>query len=161
MRTALVIGLVTMLVMLPLSILLGVLAGFFRGWVDDLMQYLYTTLSSIPGVWRIAAGVLMMQVVIDTHPQWFETAAERADLRLLALCFILGVTSWTGSVSYTHLVGNNILKYQRLDVAQRQRLRHEWNRPVLWPLAAAALLLVAVLLPAAIGYRRRERGTAR
>jgi len=38
----------------------------------------------------------MMQVVIDTHPQWFATAAERADLRLLALCFILGVTSWTG-----------------------------------------------------------------
>ena len=57
-------------------------------------------------------------------------------------------------------VGNNILKYQRLDVAQRQRLRQEWNRPVLWPLAAAALVLVAVLLPAVIGYRRRERGTA-
>ena len=57
-------------------------------------------------------------------------------------------------------VGNNILKYQRLDVTQRQRLRQEWNRPVLWPLAAAALVLVAVLLPAVIGYRRRERGTA-
>ena len=42
-RTALVIGLVTTLVMLPLSILLGVLAGYFRGWVDDLIQYLYTT----------------------------------------------------------------------------------------------------------------------
>lgn len=38
----------------------------------------------------------MMQVVIDTHPQWFETAAERADARLLALCLILGMTSWTG-----------------------------------------------------------------
>ena len=47
-RTALVIGLVTTLVMLPLSILLGILAGYFRGWVDDGIQYLYTTLSSIP-----------------------------------------------------------------------------------------------------------------
>ena len=44
----------------------------------------------------IAAAVLMMQVIIDTHPQWFATAAERADMRLLALCFILGLTSWTG-----------------------------------------------------------------
>jgi hypothetical protein len=47
------------------------------------------------GVLLIAAAVLMMQVVIDTHPHWFETAAERADARLLALCVILGMTSWT------------------------------------------------------------------
>ena len=58
-------------------------------------------------------------------------------------------------------VGNNILKYQRIDVAGRERLRQQWNEPVLWPLLAAVLLLVAVILPAAVGYRRRERGTAR
>jgi oligopeptide transport system substrate-binding protein len=58
-------------------------------------------------------------------------------------------------------VGNNILKYQRVDVAQRARLRQEWNRPVPWPLAAAAVVLGVVLLPAAIAYRRRERSTAR
>jgi peptide/nickel transport system permease protein len=52
--------------------------------VDDVIQYVYTVLNSIPGVLLIAAAVLMMQVVIDTHPQWFETAAERADARLLA-----------------------------------------------------------------------------
>jgi peptide/nickel transport system permease protein len=114
-RTALVIGLVTTLVMLPLSILLGVTAGYFRGWVDDLIQYLYTTLSSIPGVLLIAAAVLMMQVVIDTHPQWFATAAERADLRLLALCFILGVTSWTG---LCRLLRGEALKLRELEYIQ-------------------------------------------
>jgi peptide/nickel transport system permease protein len=114
-RTALVIGLVTTLVMLPLSILLGVIAGYFRGWVDDLIQYLYTTLSSIPGVLLIAAAVLMMQVVIDTHPQWFATAAERADLRLLALCFILGVTSWTG---LCRLLRGETLKLRELEYIQ-------------------------------------------
>ena len=114
-RTALVIGLVTTLVMLPLSILLGILAGYFRGWVDDLIQYLYTTLSSIPGVLLIAAAVLMMQVVIDTHPQWFATAAERADLRLLALCFILGVTSWTG---LCRLLRGESLKLRELEYIQ-------------------------------------------
>jgi peptide/nickel transport system permease protein len=114
-RTALVIGLVTTLVMLPLSILLGVIAGYFRGWVDDLIQYLYTTLSSIPGVLLIAAAVLMMQVVIDSHPQWFATAAERADLRLLALCFILGVTSWTG---LCRLLRGETLKLRELEYIQ-------------------------------------------
>ena len=58
-------------------------------------------------------------------------------------------------------VGNNILKYQRIDVARRAQLRAEWNTPVLWPLALLAAVVLAALLPAIISYRRRERGTAR
>jgi peptide/nickel transport system permease protein len=95
-RTALVIGTLTTLAMLPLAALLGILAGYLGGWVDDVIQYVYTTLNSIPYVLLVAAAALMMQVVIDSHPRWFATAAERADARLLALCLILGVTSWTG-----------------------------------------------------------------
>ncbi|WP_371325495.1 ABC transporter permease [Dechloromonas sp. ZY10] len=114
-RTGLIIGLVTTLVMLPLAVLLGIAAGYFRGWVDDLIQYLYTVLNSIPGVLLIAAAVLMMQVVIDTHPQWFSTAAERADLRLLALCFILGITSWTG---LCRLLRGETLKLRELEYIQ-------------------------------------------
>ncbi|HEX5804395.1 MAG TPA: ABC transporter permease [Azospira sp.] len=114
-RTALVIGLVTTLVTLPLAVFLGIVAGYFRGWIDDLIQYLYTTLNSIPGVLLIAAAVLMMQVVIDTHPQWFATAAERADLRLLALCFILGLTSWTG---LARLLRGEALKLRELEYVQ-------------------------------------------
>ena len=114
-RTALVIGLVTTLVTLPVAIGLGILAGYCRGWVDDAIQYLYTTLSSIPGVLLIAAAVLMMQVIIDTHPQWFITAAERADARLLALCFILGLTSWT---SLCRLLRGETLKLRELEYIQ-------------------------------------------
>jgi peptide/nickel transport system permease protein len=48
-RTGLIIGLVTTLVMLPMAVLLGIVAGYFRGWVDDVIQYVYTVLNSIPG----------------------------------------------------------------------------------------------------------------
>ena len=58
-------------------------------------------------------------------------------------------------------IGNNILKYQRIDVAEREELRRQWNEPVLWPLALIVVVLAAVILPAVISYRRRERGTAR
>jgi len=95
-RTGVLIGLLTTLVTLPLAIFLGVSAGYFRGWIDDLIQYLYTTLSSIPGVLLIAAGVLMMQVMMDNHADWFASTIERSDMRLLFLILILGVTSWTG-----------------------------------------------------------------
>jgi peptide/nickel transport system permease protein len=95
-RTGLVIGTLTTLVMLPLAILLGIAAGYFRGWIDDIIQYIYTTLNSIPGVLLIAAAVLILQVYMNNNPDQFETIAERADMRLLFLCIILGVTSWTG-----------------------------------------------------------------
>lgn len=111
-RTAWIIGLVATLVTLPLALCLGMVAGYFRGWVDDVIQYLYTVLNAIPSVLLIAAAALMMQVWIDTHPQWFSTAAERADLRLLALCFILGMTSWTG---LCRLLRAETLKLRALD----------------------------------------------
>ena len=117
-RTALVIGTLTTLVTLPFAAALGILAGYVGGWVDDVIQYVYTTLNSIPGVLLIAAAVLMMQVVIDTHPQWFATAAERADARLLALCFILGITSWTG---LCRLLRGETLKLRELEFIQAAR----------------------------------------
>ena len=95
-RTGVLIGTLTTLIMLPVAIILGVSAGLLGGWVDDVIQYLYTTLSSIPGVLLIAAGVLSMQVLMENNPQWFETTLERSDIRLVFLIMILGITSWTG-----------------------------------------------------------------
>ena len=95
-RTGLVIGTLTTLVTLPLAISLGIAAGYFRGWVDDVIQYVYTVLNSIPGVLLIAAAVLIVQGYIESHPELFDNAAARADVRLLALCLIMGMTSWTG-----------------------------------------------------------------
>jgi peptide/nickel transport system permease protein len=114
-RTGLVIGTITTLAMLPFAVALGIVAGYRGGWVDDVIQYCYTTLNSIPSVLLIAASVLMVQVVIDTHPDWFATAAQRADARLLALCLILGVTSWTG---LCRLLRAETLKLRELEYVQ-------------------------------------------
>jgi len=114
-RTGLIIGTVTTLVTLPLALLLGIAAGYFRGWVDDAIQYVYTVLSSIPSVLLIAAAVLMMQVTIETHPHWFDNSAARADLRLVFLCLILGVTSWTG---LCRLLRGETLKLRELEYIQ-------------------------------------------
>ncbi|HQR02587.1 MAG: ABC transporter permease [Proteobacteria bacterium] len=117
-RTGLLIGTLTTLVTVPLALGLGILAGYAGGRVDDAIQYLYTTLNSIPGVLLIAAAVLMMQVMIDSHPDWFTTTAERADARLLALCLILGMTSWTG---LARLLRAETLKLRELEYVQAAR----------------------------------------
>jgi peptide/nickel transport system permease protein len=114
-RTGLVIGTITTLVMLPFAVLLGIAAGYFKGWIDDVIQYLYTTLSSIPGVLLIAAAVLIMQVYIESNPHLFDTDLARSDLRLLFLCAILGVTSWT---SLCRLLRAETLKLRELEYIQ-------------------------------------------
>lgn len=95
-RTGVLIGGLTTIVMLPLALILGISAGYFKGWIDDVIQYFYTTLNSIPGVLLIAAAVLVMQSIMSTHAEWFGSTEERADMRLLFLILILGMTSWTG-----------------------------------------------------------------
>ena len=95
-RTALIIGIVTTVVMLPFAVCLGLVAGYFGGWFDDVIQYVYTTVSSIPGVLLISAAILSLQVFIANHENLFPTMLQRADMRILALCIILGITGWTG-----------------------------------------------------------------
>jgi peptide/nickel transport system permease protein len=117
-RTGLLIGTLTTLIMLPLALFLGVAAGYYGGRVDDVIQYVYTTLNSIPGVLLIAAAVLVAQVYIETHPELFDTAAARSDLRLVFLCGILGVTSWTG---LARLLRGETLKLRELEYIQAAR----------------------------------------
>ncbi|MGD8207317.1 MAG: ABC transporter permease [Thiohalocapsa sp.] len=114
-RTGLVIGTLTTLVMLPAAVVLGIMAGYFRGLTDDIIQYIYTTLNSIPGVLLIAAAILLLQVYMTNHAERFESLVERADLRLLFLCLILGVTSWTG---LCRLLRGESLKLRESDYVQ-------------------------------------------
>jgi peptide/nickel transport system permease protein len=128
-RTALVIGGLTTLVVLPLALLLGVTAGYLRGWVDEVIQYIYTLLASIPDVLLIAASVLLLQVFIDKNQGVFETALERADARLFFLCLILGITSFTG---LCRLVRGETLKLRELEYIQSARAFGVSTPRVLW-----------------------------
>ncbi len=117
-RTAVIIGSVATIATLPFAVLLGVLAGYFKGWVDDIIQYTYTVLSSIPSVLLIAACVLLIQGFIDSHPDVFVTGLERADVRLFFLATILGLTGWA---SLARLLRAETFKLVELDYVQAAR----------------------------------------
>ena len=145
-RTAFVIGALATVATLPLAVVLGIMAGYFRGWVDEAIQYLYTVLSSVPNVLLIAACVLMVQVFLDKHPDMFETGVERADVKLFLLCTVLGLTGWAG---LCRLLRAETLKLRELDYVQaanafgvsssRIMLRH------IFPNVAHLMLIVTVL----------------
>jgi peptide/nickel transport system permease protein len=114
-RTAFVIGTLATIATLPFAVVLGILAGYFKGWVDEVIQYVYTTLTSVPSVLLIAASVLMMQVFLDKHPELYETGVERSDVKIFLLCVILGLTGWA---TLCRLVRGETLKLRELDFVQ-------------------------------------------
>jgi oligopeptide transport system substrate-binding protein len=57
-------------------------------------------------------------------------------------------------------MANNGLKYQRVEPALRETSQSAWNHPVVWPLLAAAGVVLLAILPAVVVYRRRERAGA-
>ncbi len=58
-RTALIIGGLTSAIYIPLGTLLGIMAGYYRRWVDDLIQYVYTVLLAVPSV-LLLVSILMV-----------------------------------------------------------------------------------------------------
>ncbi|MBI5345281.1 MAG: ABC transporter substrate-binding protein, partial [Deltaproteobacteria bacterium] len=64
---------------------------------------------------------------------------------------------WTGNVK-SNSMANNTIKYLKIDAKERKRLRRAWNRPVVWPLAAALALLVIISVPAVMSARKRRAG---
>jgi peptide/nickel transport system permease protein len=109
-RTGVIIGTLTTLIVTPFALAFGVLAGYCGRWVDDVVQYVYTTLSSIPDILLIAAAMLMLQVGLTAK----ETTLS-ADERLVYLCLIMGVTSWT---ELCRLLRAEVLKLREVEYVQ-------------------------------------------
>jgi peptide/nickel transport system permease protein len=109
-RTGLIIGTLTTLIVTPFAILCGVLAGYVGGWVDDGIQYVYSTLDSIPEILLIAAAMLIFQVGLRE-----EETIISADKRLIYLCVIMGITSWTG---LCRLIRAEVLKLREVEYVQ-------------------------------------------
>ncbi len=96
-RTALIIGGFTTILAVPFAIFFGVIAGYFGGRIDDVVQYIYTTLASIPGILLIVAFMLIF------------------GRGLFNLCLIMGITSWTG---LCRLLRGETLKLRELEYIQ-------------------------------------------
>ena len=100
-RTAFIIGIVPSVIAAFFAIIFGLLAGFYGGWVDDVIQYIYQVLSSIPGILLLIAMLMVM---------------ERG---LWQLCVALGVTSWVG---LCRLMRGETLKVKNMEYVEAARM---------------------------------------
>lgn len=121
-RTGVVIGTGTTVIIIPFAIFFGVMAGFFGGRIDDIIQYIYTTLASIPGVLLIVAFMLIFGtegyqgglVTDEDVSLGFVVPYDR----LFWLCVIMGITSWT---DLCRIIRGETLKLRELEYVQAAR----------------------------------------
>lgn len=96
-RTGMIIGLLTTLLAIPFAMAMGITAGYFGGWIDDIIQYVYTVMSSIPSVLFIAAFMIVFGQGI------------------LQLCVAMGIASWT---NLCRLLRGETLKLREMEYVQ-------------------------------------------
>ncbi len=101
-KVALQIGTVTALVSVLLGGLLGAMAAYYGGWVDHLIQWLYSTLSAVPYIVLLAVLVFM-----------FSGSALEQTLIPVYAAFCL--TFWIGTC---RVVRGEVMRIKELDYVQ-------------------------------------------
>jgi ABC-type dipeptide/oligopeptide/nickel transport system permease subunit len=96
-QIAMSVGLVTSLIAIPIGVILGALAGYFGGWVDDFITWLYTTFSSIPNIMLLISITMILGKGI------------------FAVYVALGATSW---VTLCRLIRGEVMKHKNREYVQ-------------------------------------------
>lgn len=96
-QIAMSVGLVTSLIAIPIGVILGALAGYFGGWVDDVITWLYTTFSSIPNIMLLISITMILGKGI------------------FAVYIALGATSW---VTLCRLIRGEVMKHKEREYVQ-------------------------------------------
>ncbi len=96
-QVAMSVGVAASLIAIPIGVLLGALAGYFGGWVDDLITWLYTTFSSVPNIMLLISITLILGKGI------------------FAVYIALGATSW---VTLCRLIRGEVMKHKEREYVQ-------------------------------------------
>lgn len=94
------VGLLSSMIAIPIGVVLGAIAGYFGGWVDDLITWFYTTVSNIPSLLLILAIALVL------------------GKGLWSMNLALGLTGWVG---ICRLIRGEFLKHKEREYVQAAR----------------------------------------
>jgi peptide/nickel transport system permease protein len=107
-RTALLIGGITSAIYIPVGTILGILAGYFRRWTDDIVQYLYGVIASVPSILLLIAIILVL------------------GKSFLSMATALAVTGWVGLCRLIR--GETMRQSERPYIAAARALgQSHWN----------------------------------
>lgn len=100
-RIAFRVGIITSLIAIPIGVILGCLAGYFGGRVDDVIVWIYSTFASIPGLLFILAIAMIV------------------GQGLLGVYLGIGLTTWVG---LCRLIRGEVMKHKERPYVQAARV---------------------------------------
>lgn len=116
---AFIIGIIPTLISSIIAVFMGLMAGYFGKWIDDIIGYLISTLASIPFVLLLIAFI---QAVRDSDAiaRLFENFGieSKAFRNLVLVLIVIGLTSWIG---LCRLVRAEVLKHKDRDYVHAAR----------------------------------------
>jgi ABC-type transport system substrate-binding protein len=116
-------------------------------FADAEYDRLFLAARALPNGEERAAVIRAMRALLERERPWIELFHQES----YAL-----VQGWMRNVKPLGM-SFSTFKYQDVDAPLRAAKRLEWNRPIRWPLAALAVVLGLVLVPAIRTVRRRQR----
>lgn len=117
-KVAFVVGTCGASLAVLIGMTLGLCAGFFGGWVDELVVYIYSTIASIPYLLLMLAIAFIVRQgpIAETYRSFF--FAEYVSLGLFNIIVVIGLTSW---VTLCRLIRAEVKKVRSLDYVQAAR----------------------------------------
>jgi len=109
-KIAFQVGLVVATISVLIGTLLGAAAGFYAGWVDNVVMWLVSTLSSIPYLVLLAVLAFMF----SGHPL-FDNPEKYPELQLVKLYTAMGLTFWVGTA---RVIRGEVMKIKQLEYVQ-------------------------------------------
>jgi peptide/nickel transport system permease protein len=100
--------------------LLGIVSGYFGGWVDAVVTWLFTTISSIPWILLVIA----IMVAVQSHEEFREKYGD-----LPAIIIALAATDWVG---LCRLLRGEVFKYRQADFVAASRAAGAGTPRILW-----------------------------
>ncbi|MBN1902088.1 ABC transporter permease, partial [Candidatus Sumerlaeota bacterium] len=99
-KTALMIGLITSLIAIPIGLILGAIAGYFGGLVDEIIVWFYSAVASIPSLLLLLSLSLLF------------------GRGLKGVYLAIGLTSWVG---LCRMVRGEVMKIKGVEYVQAAR----------------------------------------
>ncbi|PKL50037.1 MAG: ABC transporter permease [Planctomycetes bacterium HGW-Planctomycetes-1] len=109
-RVSITVAFWASIISLAIGVPLGAAAGYFRGFIDDVIVWLYTTLSSIPYILLILAFALVLREK-SLNLKWL--GVGKVELSGIATVYLaIGLTSW---VDICRLIRGEVMKHKERD----------------------------------------------
>ena len=123
-NVSMTVGFMANIIAVPLGILLGAVAGYYGGFIDDVIVWLFTTLASVPGLIRVIAIKFAFLGMILWKGTWMEINFEG----MAGIVIALSITAWIGTCRY---VRAETMRIRELDYVTAARAAGRRSLPIL------------------------------